>query len=59
MHSPGATSSGSTQFCWICGRLVSMENSETDEHGNIVHGECHTARLKLKQAGSLVQKKPK
>lgn len=56
MQSPGPTSSGSTRFCWICGRPVSLENSKTDEHGNVVHDECLTARLKLKQAGS-VQKK--
>jgi hypothetical protein len=47
----------STRFCWICGRPVSLENNKTDEHGNVVHRECYTARLKLRQAGSPVMKK--
>ena len=52
MQSPGPISSGSTHFCWICGKPVSLENSQTDEYGNLVHDECLTARLKLRQAGS-------
>ena len=58
MQSPGAASFGSTRFCWICNRPVSVEKSQKDEHGNVVHAECQLARLKLKEAGSLVQKKP-
>ena len=58
MQSPGAAPSASTRFCWICNRPVSMEKSQKDEHGNIVHAECQTIRLKLREAGSLVQKKP-
>lgn len=58
MQSPGSTPSGSTRFCWICGRPVSLDNSKTDEHGNVVHSECYTARLKLKQAASSAQEKP-
>jgi len=57
MQSPGPTSPGSTRFCWICGKPVSLENSTTDEYGNAVHRECYTARLKLRQAGSSVQEK--
>jgi hypothetical protein len=40
----------SIRFCWICGRAVSLENGKADEHGNIVHEECYTARLKLEHA---------
>lgn len=58
MQSNGATSSGSTRFCWICNKPVSFEKSQKDEHGNIVHPECQTMRVKLREAGSLVQKKP-
>lgn len=41
----------SMKLCWICGRAVSLENGKTDEHGNIVHEECYTARMKLEHAG--------
>jgi hypothetical protein len=54
MQQPGGVSSSSMMFCWICGRSVSSRNSQTDEHGNTVHCECRLARLKLKEAGSLV-----
>ena len=57
MQSPISSSSGSIRFCWICGRPVSLENSKTDEYGNVVHSECFTARLKLRQAGLSVQEK--
>lgn len=53
MQSSAITSPGSTRFCWICGRPVSLENSQKDEYGNIVHSECHTARVKLREAGSV------
>jgi hypothetical protein len=59
MQSSGTTLSSSTRLCWICGRPVSQESSQKDEHGNIVHRECHTMRLKLKEAGSVLQEKPK
>lgn len=58
MQSPATASCGSTRFCWICGRPVSLEDSQKDEHENIVHPECYRARLKLKEAGSFVQEKP-
>lgn len=57
MRSASPTSSGSTRFCGIWGRPISFENNKTDEHGNIVHRECCTARRKLRQAGSPVMKK--
>ena len=55
MRSPGAACS---PFCWICDRPVSLEKSQKDEYGNIVHAECQTTRLKLKEASSLVQDEP-
>ena len=59
MQSPIAASSDSIRFCWICGRPVSLENSQKDEHENIVHPECYRTRLKLREAGSLVSDNPK
>jgi hypothetical protein len=59
MQSRSASPLGATRFCWICGRPISLENSKTDEHGSIVHTECQTARLKLKEAGSSQQEKAK
>ena len=58
MQSP-STTIPSTRFCWICGRPISVENSHKDEDGNISHPECHRIRVQLRQAGSLVQEKPK
>jgi hypothetical protein len=45
----------SIKFCWICGRAVPLENGKTDEHGNIVHEDCYTARLKLNAATPRVE----
>lgn len=59
MQSGSASPPGVTRFCWICGRPLFLENSEIDEHGSIVHTECQTARLKLKEAGSSQQEKAK
>jgi hypothetical protein len=58
MKSPAAATLGSTPPCWICNKPVSLEKGQQDEHGNIVHAECHAIRLKLEKAGSLGQKKP-
>lgn len=59
MQSRSAIPPGATRFCWICGRPVPLENSETDEYGSIVHPECQAARLKLKEAASSLQEKQK
>ena len=50
MQAPSTTPPGSTLFCWMCGRAVSLENGKTDEHGNIVHEKCYAARMKLEAA---------
>jgi hypothetical protein len=50
MQQPGVVSSGSTRLCWICSRPVSPESSQTDEHESTLHRDCHTTRLKLKEA---------
>ena len=50
MQIASTTLSGSTRFCWICGRVVSLENGKTDEHGHIVHEECYAARMRLEHA---------
>jgi hypothetical protein len=30
-------------ICSICGKVVDLEISKTDEHGNAVHGQCYAA----------------
>ena len=47
MQQPIATTFGSTKFCWICGRPISVETRKIDEHGNAAHEECYATRLNL------------
>lgn len=47
----------SMKVCWICGRAVSHENGKPDEHGNIVHEECYTARMHFEHAGRVALRK--
>ena len=30
--------------CWICGKVVDLNNCKTDEHGLPVHEACYVAR---------------
>lgn len=46
-HTPASLNVGSTRFCWICGRAVSLESCKADEHGNMVHEDCYLVRMKL------------
>lgn len=39
-----------TQMCWICGKAVTPETFERDEHGSTVHSKCQAARLALASA---------
>ena len=39
-----------TQMCWVCGKAVNPDKVQTDEHGSIVHAQCHAARLALAKA---------
>jgi hypothetical protein len=55
MQQPGVVSSNSTRLCWICSRSVLSGSIQTDERGSIVHRECHTARLKLREAEEQLQ----
>lgn len=53
MQTPRSTSgAGSTTFCWICGRSVSLEAGKTDEHGNLVHEDCYVELVRLKKEQS-------
>ena len=36
-----------TDHCWICGKTLSLETCNTDEHGNPVHERCYAAKLAL------------
>jgi hypothetical protein len=42
--------SKNTKFCWICGKDVSLEHCQIDEHGLSVHRSCHEKRMLLKAA---------
>ena len=44
---------GSSRFCWICGKVISLETCKTDDHGNMVHEFCYAMRIKLQQSMSL------
>ena len=50
MQSRTATPPRATRLCWICGRPVPLENSETDEYGSIVHPECQACASKTQRS---------
>lgn len=39
-----------TQMCWICGKAVTPETLQSDEHGSTVHARCHAVRRALASA---------
>lgn len=47
-----------TQMCWICGKAVSPETLQRDEHGSSVHSRCYEAKLALAAASLGAQKMP-
>jgi hypothetical protein len=34
--------------CWICGKVVDLNNCKADEHGLPVHEPCYVARIIIK-----------
>jgi hypothetical protein len=42
-----------SSFCWICGRAISPDDHEADNHGHAVHGRCYTIRRQLQVATAL------
>jgi hypothetical protein len=34
-------------LCWICGKVISLEECKIDEHGMPVHEQCHVVKLAL------------
>jgi hypothetical protein len=28
-------------MCWICGKLIPLEDCKTDDDGHVVHEECY------------------
>lgn len=50
MQQPITPIFGSTKFCWICGRPVSLETCMIDEHGSAVHEDCYIAGIRLNNA---------
>ncbi len=47
-----------TQMCWICGKAVTPETFQMDEHGNTVHSRCYEAKLALAAASLGAHKIP-
>jgi hypothetical protein len=41
-----------TQMCWICGKAVTPETYQTDEHGSAVHARCHAVKNALANASA-------
>lgn len=37
-------------LCAICNRRITLETSQTDEHGRAVHEECYVLKLRLIRA---------
>ena len=35
--------------CWICGKLIQLEECKIDEHGQGVHENCYLTKLKLEK----------
>jgi hypothetical protein len=46
MNASPTPSTGSTQFCWICGKPVEPKTAATDNHGNAVHQDCYVSKMK-------------
>lgn len=42
---PMMTSPGRKHVCWICGRIVPLEECKVDEHGLPVHEDCYVVLL--------------
>ena len=40
--------------CWICGRNVSVRESNIDENGFAVHEACYVAKLALEEGQSQI-----
>jgi hypothetical protein len=47
MNAHTTPSTGSTQFCWICGRPVDLKTAQTDKHGNAVHEDCYVSQIRV------------
>ena len=45
-------------MCWICGKAVTPETFQMDEHGNTVHSRCYEAKLALAAASLGAHKIP-
>ena len=35
--------------CWICGKVVKLEECKVDEHGHGVHESCYLAKVTLEK----------
>jgi hypothetical protein len=41
--------------CWICGRIIRLEDCTIDHHGLGVHERCYVAKMMLAKAASVRQ----
>ena len=46
-----------TQMCWICGKVVTPDTYQTDEHGSAVHARCHAVKIALANASAKLGRK--
>ncbi len=37
----------SQRFCWLCGKIISLEQCKVDEKGLPVHEDCYVAKVKM------------
>ena len=45
-----ATAPLNFKICWICGKVVYLTESKTDESGLAVHGNCYLVKAALANA---------
>jgi hypothetical protein len=47
------------KICWICGRVVYLEEAKTDASGLPVHESCYATKLKLVKMQQPIRKRPR
>ena len=47
------------KICWICGKVVNLEECKVDEIGLPVHEGCYVTKLKLSTVQQPIRKRPR
>lgn len=47
------------KICWICGRVVYLEESKVDRSGLPVHESCYVMKMKLANLQEPIRKRPR